>query len=135
MLCTPNMECIAHQYGVLCTPIYVCYAHQKWCAQHTLYGVPVWTVLAHQIWCAYHTKFFRVFSRPKILFLVSLLFVALLNPKFNPYLLFKFLIFYYSSCIIGLSDYRDNTHYHDSLGLFMNKIVDCLSYNYSLYLY
>ena len=27
-------------------------------------------------------------SRPKILFLVSLLFVALLNPKFNPYLLF-----------------------------------------------
>ena len=36
-------------------------------------------------------------SRPKILFLVSLLFVALLNPKFNPYLLFKFLIFYHSS--------------------------------------
>ena len=32
-----------------------------------------------------------MFSRPKILFLVSLLFVALLNPKFNPYLLFKFL--------------------------------------------
>ena len=27
----------------------------------------------------------------------SLLFVALLNPKFNPYLLFKFLIFYHSS--------------------------------------
>ena len=39
----------------------------------------------------------RMFSRPKILFLVSLLFVALLNPKFNPYLLFKFLIFYHSS--------------------------------------
>ena len=38
-----------------------------------------------------------MFSRPKILFLVSLLFVALLNPKFNPYLLFKFLIFYYFS--------------------------------------
>ena len=38
-----------------------------------------------------------MFSRPKILFLVSLLFVALLNPKFNPYLLFKFLIFYHSS--------------------------------------
>ena len=35
-----------------------------------------------------------MFSRPKILFLVFLLFVALLNPKFNPYLLFKFLIFY-----------------------------------------
>ena len=42
-----------------------------------------------------------MFSRPKILFLVSLLFVALLNPKFNPYLLFKFLIFYHSS--IGTS--------------------------------
>ena len=41
-----------------------------------------------------------MFSRPKILFLVSLLFVALLNPKFNPYLLFKFLIFYHSSIII-----------------------------------
>ena len=38
-----------------------------------------------------------MFSHPKILFLVSLLFVALLNPKFNPYLLFKFLIFYHSS--------------------------------------
>ena len=42
----------------------------------------------------------RMFSRPKILFLVSLLFVALLNPKFNPYLLFKFLIFYHSSMYI-----------------------------------
>ena len=41
-----------------------------------------------------------MFSRPKILFLVSLLFVALLNPKFNPYLLFKFLIFYHSSIYI-----------------------------------
>ena len=40
-----------------------------------------------------------MFSRPKILFLVSLLFVALLNPKFNPYLPFKFLIFYHSSNI------------------------------------
>ena len=40
-----------------------------------------------------------MFSRPKILFLVSLLFVALLNPKFNPYLLFKFLIFYHSSML------------------------------------
>ena len=36
-----------------------------------------------------------MFSCPKILFLVSLLFVALLNPKFNPYLLFKFLIYIY----------------------------------------
>ena len=34
-----------------------------------------------------------MFSHPKILFLVSLLFVVLLNSKFNPYLLFKFLIF------------------------------------------
>ena len=41
-----------------------------------------------------------MFSRPKILFLVSLLFVALLNPKFNPYLPFKFLIFYHSSIIV-----------------------------------
>ena len=40
-----------------------------------------------------------MFSRPKILFLVSLLFVALLNQKFNPYLPFKFLIFYHSSVI------------------------------------
>ena len=38
----------------------------------------------------------KMFSRSKFLFLVSLLFVALLNPKFNPYLLFKFLIFYHS---------------------------------------
>ena len=37
-----------------------------------------------------------MFSCPKILFLVSLLFVALLNPKFNPYLA-TFLIFYHSS--------------------------------------
>ena len=42
-----------------------------------------------------------MFSRPKILFLVSLLFVVLLNPKFNPYLLFKFLIFYHSSNYIN----------------------------------
>ena len=44
-----------------------------------------------------------MFSRPKILFLVSLLFVALLNPKFNPYLLFKFLIFYHSYIYIRKS--------------------------------
>ena len=46
-----------------------------------------------------------MFSRPKILFLVSLLFVALLNPKFNPYLLFKFLIFYHSSIYIYIYVY------------------------------
>ena len=48
-----------------------------------------------------------MFSRPKILFLVSLLFVALLNPKFNPYLLFKFLIFYHSSNIQQLLYHMD----------------------------
>ena len=48
-----------------------------------------------------------MFSRPKILFLVSLLFVALLNPKLNPYLLFKFLIFYHSSQILA----EDTTPY------------------------
>ena len=60
-----------------------------------------------------------MFSHPKILFLVSLLFVALLNPKFNPYLLFKFLIFYHSSyihsnyvnCIISrTNDKHDSVH-------------------------
>ena len=48
-----------------------------------------------------------MFSRPKILFLVSLLFVALLNPKFNPYLPFKFLIFYHSS--------HCKTYYHSNV--------------------
>ena len=43
-----------------------------------------------------------MFSRPKILILVSLLFVALLNPKFNPYLLFKFLIFYHSYIYLAI---------------------------------
>ena len=28
---------------------------------------------------------------------------------------------------LGLSDYRDSIHYPDSLRLFMNKIVDCLT--------
>ena len=41
-----------------------------------------------------------MFSRPKILFLVSLLFVALFNPKFNPYLPFKFLIFIILVCLL-----------------------------------
>ena len=53
-----------------------------------------------------------MFSRPKILFLVSLLFVALLNPKFNPYLPFKFLIFYHSSDIYKyVANYYTNTFY------------------------
>ena len=38
-----------------------------------------------------------VFTRARILFLVSLLFVALFDP-FDPYSPFKFLIFY-SSCL------------------------------------
>ena len=50
-----------------------------------------------------------MFSRPKILFLVSLLFVTLLNLKFNPYLPFEFLIFYHSSssCNTGTSALPD----------------------------
>ena len=40
-----------------------------------------------------------MFSRPKILFLVSLLFVALLNPKFNPYLPFKGVVCKYRSSL------------------------------------
>ena len=52
-----------------------------------------------------------MFSHPKILFLVSLLFVALLNPKFNPYLPFKFLIFYHSSIIVNRDIKCHNNHY------------------------
>ena len=51
-----------------------------------------------------------MFSRPKILFLVSLLFVALLNPKFNPYLLFKFLIFYHSSIYANIEGFCRVSH-------------------------
>ena len=29
--------------------------------------------------------------------------------------------------VLGLSDYRDSTHYRDSLGLFTIVIVDCLT--------
>ena len=29
--------------------------------------------------------------------------------------------------LLGLGDYRDSIHYRDSLRLFMNKIVDCLT--------
>ena len=53
-----------------------------------------------------------MFSRPKILFLVSLLFVALLN--FNPYLPFKFLIFYHSSFVYFL--YMLSIHINLSAG-------------------
>ena len=54
-----------------------------------------------------------MFLRPKILFLVSLLFVALLNPKFNPYLPFKFLIFIilvYYVCSNNLVDVINDMH-------------------------
>ena len=46
-----------------------------------------------------------MFFRPKILFLISLLFVALLNPKYNPYLLLKFFIFYHSIIYCNYSHY------------------------------
>ena len=57
-----------------------------------------------------------MFSRPKILFLVSLLFVALLNPKFNPYLPFKFLIFYHSSLFAFYTCYTFIIHNNLSAG-------------------
>ena len=57
-----------------------------------------------------------MFSRPKILFLVSLLFVALLNPKFNPYLPFIFLIFYHSSLFAFYTCYAFIIHNNLSAG-------------------
>ena len=50
----------------------------------------------------------RVFTCARILFLVSLLFVALLDP-FDPYLPFKFLIFINLVCLlfIGHKDYNN----------------------------
>ena len=63
-----------------------------------------------------------MFSRPKILFLVSLLFVALLNPKFNPYLPFKFLIFYHSV----YSDRQAVAYIHKKLIIDQHKF--CLYY-------
>ena len=57
---------------------------------------------------SYTVSHARMFSRPKILFLVSLLFVALLNPKFNPYLLFKFLIFIILVCLLFIHAKQSN---------------------------
>ena len=57
-----------------------------------------------------------MFSRPKILFLVSLLFVALLNSKFNPFLPFKFLIFYHSSLFAFYTCYAFIIHNNLSAG-------------------
>ena len=61
---------------------------------------------------------------PKSLFLVSLLFVALLNPKFNPYLLFKFFIF-----IITITNgpFRAEFHYTctDTFQEISHKIFVC----------
>ena len=71
-----------------------------------------------------------MFPRPKILFLVSLLFVALLNPKFNPYLLFKFLIFYHSIYI-----YMYNNNFLDVINdlsmLMLNAINAQYAQNYA----
>ena len=68
-----------------------------------------------------------MFSRPKILFLVSLLFVALLNPKFNPYLLFKFLIFIIL-VILQLPRYfcyklSPTMHYHIQVTGYIYKVL------------
>ena len=62
-----------------------------------------------------------MFSHPKILFLVSLLFVALLNPKLNPYLLFKFLIFYHSYIYTSIRNirYKGQT----AIKIFINLLV------------
>ena len=57
-----------------------------------------------------------MFSLPKILFPVSLLFVALLNPKFNPYLPFKFLNFYHSSLFAFYTCYAFIIHNNLSAG-------------------
>ena len=71
-----------------------------------------------------------MFSRPKFLFLVSLLFVALLNPKFNPYLLFIFLIFYHS-IILSLA----TNSYCTTLNLKMYVYVGIDKVNYALVSY
>ena len=73
-----------------------------------------------------------MFSRPKILFLVSLLFVALLNPKFNPYLLFKFKFFiilvytvvadFFSGVIIQADNFVDDANYWDIMTTIMLSI-------------
>ena len=55
-----------------------------------------------------------MFSHPKILFLVSLLFVALLNPKFNPYLLFKFLLVVFNDAASKPCEQRLNTKEHSN---------------------
>ena len=62
-----------------------------------------------------------MFSRPKILFLVSLLFVALLNSKFNPYLVFKFLIFYHSS---GSSSSVESASHIEQVRFNLSAVID-----------
>ena len=71
-----------------------------------------------------------MFSRPKFLFLVSLLFVALLNPKFNPYLLFKFLIFYHSIYIQRESIYIPTLIYPCSMVL-LNSLSEKQAAHYT----
>ena len=39
----------------------------------------------------------------------------------------KYVYTHMHACILGLSDHLSSTHYHDSLRLFVNKIVDCLT--------
>ena len=58
-----------------------------------------------------------MFTHARILFLVSLLFVALyiLVDPFDPYSPFKFLIFYYSSL---LAFYRVFKHYNNHSGAY-----------------
>ena len=58
-------------------------------------GITFWDLPKVGIKLFYNLSHARIFSRPKILFVVSLLFVALLNSI--PTYLFEFLPFYHSS--------------------------------------
>ena len=66
---------------------------------------------------------------PKILFLVSLLFVALLNPKFNPYLPFKFLIFYHSSIYIYIYIYILHVNQYTITNYILYKYICILTFH------
>ena len=75
-----------------------------------------------------------MFSRPKILFLVSLLFVALLNPKFNPYLLFKFLIFYHSSNYVAIMPFSSYSKSIELLELWKMRSIQVDNFSISIIL-
>ena len=64
-----------------------------------------------------------MFSRPKILFLVSLLFVALLNPKFNPYLFLNLSFYIYIYIYIYIRMYVYIIIYTYILYIFMYVYV------------